>query len=72
MKTYHSPSGRQRGLDLLIDSDWSPEQAMAVLDLLDELRDRIWAHYELALFKQYRKDRITEVQLTPPSSDPPF
>lgn len=72
MKTYHPPSGLQRGIELLIDPHWSPEQAMAVVDLLDDLRDRIWAHYELALFEQYRKDRIPPAQVTLPSSDPPF
>ena len=27
MKTDHPPSGLLRGLDLLIDADWTPEQA---------------------------------------------
>jgi hypothetical protein len=48
MKTDHPPSGLLRGLDLLIDADWTPEQARAVIELLDDLRERIWAHYELA------------------------
>lgn len=70
MKTYHPPSGLQRGLEHLIDPNWSAQQAVAVIDLLDDLRDRIWAHYEPVLLKQYRKDRLTQVTL--PSSDPPF
>ena len=41
MKRHHQPSGLQRGLELLIDPHWSPEQAMAVIELLDDLRDRI-------------------------------
>lgn len=46
MKLYHPPSGPIQGLDLLIDAHWTPRQALAVLELLDDLRDRIWAHYE--------------------------
>ena len=44
MKLYHPPSGINQGLELLIDPNWSPEQALAVIELLDDLRDRIWAH----------------------------
>ena len=28
-----------------IPAYWTPEQAFAVVELLDDLRDRIWAHY---------------------------
>lgn len=66
----HQPSGLNRGLELLIDPHWSPEQAMAVVELLDDLRDRIWAHYDVALMTQFREDRVTrhDVEIT----DPPF
>jgi len=33
---------------------WTPEQAFAVVELLDDLRDRIWAHYGVQLLDQYR------------------
>jgi len=67
---HHQPSGLQRGLELLIDPHWSPEQVMAVVELLDDLRDRIWAHYDVALMTQFREDRVThhDVEIT----DPPF
>ena len=70
MKLYLPRSGLHDGLDLLIDSRWSPDQALAVIELLDDLRDRIWAHYEVALQAKFREDRVTlsEVQ----TSDPPF
>ena len=70
MKRYYQPSGLQRGLELLIDPHWSPDQALAVIELLDDLRERIWDHYELALLEQIREDRITrhDVEI----SDPPF
>lgn len=66
----HQPSGLQRGLELLIDPHWSPEQAMAVVELLDDLRDRIWAHYDVALMTQFREDRVTRHDLE--ITDPPF
>jgi len=67
---HHQPSGLLRGLDLLIDSDWSPDQALAVIELLDDLRDRIWAHYELAVLTKLREERLTHLGLQ--ISDPPF
>lgn len=70
MKTYHPPSGLQRGIEVLIDPGWTPAQAIAVIELLDDLRDRIWAHYELVLLAHYREDRSTQAEL--PFSDPPF
>ena len=38
-----------RQIDLAIPAHWSPEQALAVFELLDDLRDKIWAHYGLRL-----------------------
>lgn len=70
MKTYHPPSGLKRGLDILVDAEWSPEQAQAVIELLDDLRERIWAHYGLMLLEHYRQDHITNAQF--PFDDPPF
>lgn len=57
MKTYHQPSGLTQGLDFLISADWTPDQALAVIELLDDLRDRIWVRYELALFELIREHR---------------
>lgn len=70
MTAHHQPSGLKHGLALLIDPNWSPVQVMAVIELLDDLRDRIWAHYEVALHTHYRDDRITYCD--PPVTDPPF
>jgi hypothetical protein len=66
----HQPSGLHDGLDLLIDSRWSPDQALAVIELLDDLRDRIWAHYEVALQARLREVRVTRSEVH--TSDPPF
>jgi hypothetical protein len=70
MTRHHQPSGLHRGLDMLIDPNWSPDQAMAVVELLDDLRDRIWTHYEFTLLTKFRENRVTcnDVEI----SDPPF
>ena len=70
MKRSQQPSGLHEGLELLIDPHWSPEQAMAVFELLDDLRDRIWAHYGLALVTQFAEDRVSGYEAV--TSDPPF
>jgi len=38
---------------LAIPAYWTPEQARAVIELLDELRDLIWASYGLQVIDQY-------------------
>jgi hypothetical protein len=70
MKLYHPPSGIKQSLELLIDPNWSPNQALAVIELLDDLRDRIWSHYEIALQQKLRDERITKYDVD--ISDPPF
>ena len=67
---HHQPSGLRGGLELFIDPNWSADQVLAVIELLDDLRDRIWAHYELTLKTSCREDRITRNKLT--ADDPPF
>ena len=42
-------------IPLNIPAYWTPEQAFAVVELLDDLRDRIWAHYSVQLLDQYRE-----------------
>jgi len=34
-----------RPITVNIPAVWTPEQALAVLDLLDELREKIWTRY---------------------------
>ena len=70
MKSYHQHSGLQQGLPLFIDPHWSADQALAVIELLDDLRDRIWAHYEIALLDRHRAERMTDLDVE--ISDPPF
>ena len=77
MRHLQLPSGRTQGIPLLIDANWSPEQAMAVVELLDDLREQIWRHYALQLYPLFREDRIQEYigslgNQHPESSDEPF
>ncbi len=49
MTNRFQPSGITRGLEVLIDAEWTPEQALAVIKLLDDIRQRIWEHYPLPI-----------------------
>ena len=57
MKNYHQPSGLNSGLDFLISTDLTPEQAWAVVELLDDLRDRIFNHYLISIQELLREER---------------
>lgn len=61
-RNYPQPSGLQDGLDFLIDSEWTPEQAYAVFRLLDDLRDRIVAKYEVAIVELMREEGIDDIE----------
>lgn len=37
-----------------IPAYWTPEQALAVVELLEDLRDLIWSHYGAQLLEEYR------------------
>lgn len=75
MKPWMLPSGRQRGVPFLLPDDWTPQQALAVVELLDDLRDRICAHYQIPLHDLLREQRrlldLPE-DSTAGTSDPPF
>jgi len=53
---------------------WTPEQALAVVELLDELRELIWGNYQMQLLDAIREDRRPRSSgpSDPPSDDPPF
>ena len=76
MSHSHQPSGLRGGIEFLIDPGWSPEQAFAVVELLDDLRNRIWAHYAIALSEEYRNQFAPlsddKSMISPDSDDPPF
>ncbi|HXZ08231.1 MAG TPA: hypothetical protein VEI25_09260 [Paraburkholderia sp.] len=71
MKAPPLPSGRTRGLSFVVPEDWSPEQALAVFELLDDLRELICARYLLDMQQFLREDR-RQRELPFNERDPPF
>jgi len=61
-------------ISLQIPTYWTPEQAFAVFDLVNDLRDAIWQCYGAQLLDEYRDHfqsaAIDRVDKTP--ADPPF
>jgi hypothetical protein len=53
------PSGRKRGLMFVVADDWTPEQALAVVELLDDLREVIYARYLFQIRQTLQADRQT-------------
>jgi hypothetical protein len=60
------------GLDFLIPDDWSADQALAVIELLDDLQARICMHYQLALHELQHEQRAAPVNTHPNDVDDPF
>lgn len=71
MSRHHGPSDREPTLPFGIASDWTPEQAFAVVEMLDELRELIYAHYLQQIKNYLRADRRT-ITRTPCEDDPSF
>jgi hypothetical protein len=44
---------------LTLPTHWTPEQALAVFDILDDLRERVWALYGPQIQQAMREDRCT-------------
>lgn len=66
------------GLPLTLPFDipayWTPEQALGVVELLDDLRELIWNHYGFRLIDEsdeQQKPRLAEPS-DPPPEDPAF
>lgn len=75
MKPWLLPSGLQRGIPVIIQDNWSPEQALAVVELLDDLREVIWGRYQIPLFELMNEQRCTHFDSDSGSieeADPPF
>ena len=45
------------GTPITLPADWSPEQATAVFEILDEMRERVWAHYGPQIQQVLREQR---------------
>jgi hypothetical protein len=58
---------------LQIPTNWTPEKALPVFEIIDDLRNAIWRGYEQELLAEYHKRRrqaaLSEQDL---DEDPPF
>jgi hypothetical protein len=76
MSHSNLPSGLQRGLPFIVSADWSPEEALAVFELLNDLRDVIWEKYQLPiqglLKKQRRPTHKKRSSISANKNDPQF
>jgi hypothetical protein len=52
-----------------IPAYWTPEQALAVVELPEDLRDLIWSHYGAQLFEEYR-EQSASLQIDASLDDP--
>ena len=57
MKPQPLPSGLHQGIALIIQRDWSTEQALAVVELLGDLQEVIYRHYQPQIQEFMRQDR---------------
>ena len=53
-----------------IPAYWTPEQALAVVELLEDLRDLIWSHYGALLREEYREQYCAPPRFDTPPDDP--
>jgi hypothetical protein len=66
-----SESGLPLTISLKIPTYWTPEQAFAVFELVNDLRDAIWQCYELQLLDEYRDQLKPVITCTEEGSDEP-
>ena len=52
-------AGLQYAIPLAIPTYWSPEQAIAVFEIIDDLREQIWSIYQADLQRMIRQQRQT-------------
>ena len=62
MKHLHLPSGLRSGIGLLINKNWTTEQAVAVVELLDDLREVIVHHYHPQIVEFMRQHRSAKFE----------
>jgi hypothetical protein len=51
------------GTPIALPADWSPEQATAVFEILDEMRERVWAHYGPQIQQVLREQQCSTANL---------
>jgi hypothetical protein len=60
------PPGLPLTINFNIPAHWTPEQALAVFELLDDLRNQIGAHYSVQLFEISREQHSMSVARVSP------
>lgn len=67
-------AGLPHAIPLPIPTCWTPEQAIAVFELVDDLRERIWSFYQVDLQEltrqQHQPDRVDPIDVE--EDQPPF
>lgn len=48
--------------DIKIPDDWTPEQATAVFEFIDDLRESIVIQYQLQIMEQLRSERCEDAE----------
>ena len=48
-----------------VPTHWTPAQATAVFEVLDELRESVWRRYGVQIQKVQRRDRIAKTSAIP-------
>ena len=56
---------------LALPDHWTPAQALAVFELIEQLRDQLWHAYRPDIQRATRDDRLSN-ETVPPQTDPPF
>ena len=75
MKLWHLPSGRQHGEPFNFPDDWTPQEALAVFELLDDLCHCIYEHYQIpiqTLLREQRQTQSNDDSQPDDIRDPPF
>ena len=75
MKPWLLPSGLQNGIPFILPANWTPEQALAVVELLDDLREVICTHYQAPLHElwcEQRGEYLDDDTFNDICDDPPF
>ena len=69
---HHQPNGLSRRINLCLNLDWTPDQAFAVFELINNLRDAICERYDVAILEQYRELFGMDITITdePTDTDP--
>lgn len=62
-------------MPFIFAKDWTPEEALAVFELLDDLRECIWQHYQIpiqTLLREQGQTNSSNDWQPEDANDPPF